>query len=406
MTSKSKVLFLGVIVVVIIGLAGCGHYNCPTQNFSSSGSGAGGSVNSGGNVCGSGTGGNNGPSSAYVFYLGSGVQTAGLSTSGTLSSLTNLTAPSLSGTTIDDMTVSGNYVYLPFGDTTSVVQALAINHSTGELTPVTGSPFALTPTGATADSAVADPKGRFLFVGAETTGSISVFQIDSTTGALTQTPGSPFTNAFNFFAADIMAVDSTSTYLYAGQGFAPQGVAAFSIDQTSGALTELSGSPFLINVAQIHASPTGNFLLGVQTIQDANGTATDPHIYVFSIDTTSGFLTPVAGSPFATTSNPFDFVISPNGKFVYVTGNDATQTISPIEGYSIDATTGALTALTGSPFTTLPVATQCKFDQTGGLMFCASPTTGITAFAANPSTGALTHLSDLPIANYPFTVSD
>jgi 6-phosphogluconolactonase (cycloisomerase 2 family) len=303
------------------------------------------------------------------------------------------------------MSVSGNFLYLPFGDTTSVVQALSIDHTTGLLTPVAGSPFPLTPTGATADMAVADPKNRFLFVGSEFTGSISVFQINSTTGALTQISGSPFTNPFNFFSADIMTVDSTSTYLYAGQGGTSSGVVGFSIDQTSGALTELAGSPFLLNVAQIHASPAGNFLLGVQTIQDANGSATDPHIYVFSIDTTSGFPTPVAGSPFATTSNPFDFAISPNGKFVYVTGNDSTGTILPIEAYSIDATTGALTALPGSPYVSFPTATQCQFDQSGGLMFCAT-SAGISAFSANPSTGAITHIADLAASGFPFAVSD
>ena len=408
MTSKSQALYLAIILSAALGLAGCGHYNCPTENITSAGGGAAGSVNTGGNVCGSGTngGGSGGPSAAYAFYLGSGVETAALSTSGTLATVPQTTPPAFAGTTIDSMTVQGNFLYLPFGDTTSVVQGFTIDHSTGLLTSIAGSPFPLKPTGATADLAVADPKGRFLFVGAESTGSISIFQINSSTGALSEIATSPFINAFNFFSADIMAVDSTSTYLYAGQGFFNSGVVGFSIDQTSGALTELTGSPFALGVAQIHASPTGNFLLGVQTIQDANGTATDQHIYVFSIDPNTGTPTAVAGSPFTTVSAPFDFAISPNGKFVYVTGNDpTTKAVSPIEGYSIDPTTGAMTALMGSPFTTLPTATQCQFDQSGGVLFCATPN-GITAFSANPSTGALTHLSDLSVANYPFAVSD
>jgi 6-phosphogluconolactonase (cycloisomerase 2 family) len=409
MTSKTRALFVVIVTLAALGLAGCGGTHCSSESFTSAGSGAGGGVNAGGNVCGSGAGGggSNGPSAAFAYYLdSSGVETGALSTSGTFATVSGNTPPSPSGSTIDSMTVVGNYLYLPFGDTTSVVQGLTINHSTGMLTAIPGSPFALTPTGATADSAVADPKGRFLFVGAEFLGSISVFQIDATNGALTQISGSPFTNGFNFFAADIMTVDSTSTYLYAGQGDPSQGVIGFSIDQTSGALTELAGDPFPLNVAQIHASPTGNFLLGVQEIQDANGGATDQHIYVFSIDPTSGVPTPVAGSPFATTSAPFDFAISPNGKFVYVTGNDpVTKAISPIEAYSIDPSSGALTALSGSPYTLLPAATQCQFDPSGGIMFCAT-SSGISAFSANPSTGALTHLSDLAVSNFPFAVSD
>jgi len=409
MTSKTRILLLIIISLAALALIGCGGTPCSsTENFTSGGSGTAGAVNSGGNICGAGVsgGGGSGPSAAYAFYIDTAVETAALSTSGTLATQTGITAPALSGSTIDSMTVVGNYLYLPFGDTTSVIQALSINHSTGALTTVTGSPFALSATGGTADSLVADPKQRFLFAGSESSGFINVFQINATTGALTEIQGSPFTNLFNFFSADIMTVDSTSTYLYAGQGFFSSGVIGFSIDQTSGALTELAGSPFALNVAQIHASPTGNFLLGVQEIQDQNTAATDAHIYVFSIDPTSGFPTPVAGSPFTTTSAPSDFAISPNGKFVYVTGYDpVAQTTAAIEGYSMDATTGALTPLTGSPFTTLPAATQCQFDQSGGLMFCAT-SAGISAFSANPSTGAITHIADLAASNYPFAVSD
>ena len=408
MTRNTRTLFLVIISLAALALVGCGGTPCSsTQNFTSSGSGAGGSVNTGGNVCGAGnSGGNNGPSAAFAFYLGSGVETAALSTSGTLATVTQTTPPALSGSTIDTMTVQGNFLYLPFGDTTSVVQGLTIDHTTGLLTPIPGSPFPIQPTGATADMAVADPKGRFLYVGAEFTGSISEFQINSTTGALTEISGSPITNPFNFFSADIMTVDSTSTYLYAGQGSATSPVVGFSIDQATGLLTELAASPFALNVAQIHASPAGNFLLGVQEIQDGNGGATDQHIYVFSIDPTSGFPTPVAGSPFTTVSAPFDFAISPNGKFVYVTGNDpATHAILPIEAYSIDQTTGNLTALTGSPYVNFPTATQCQFDQSGGLMFCAT-SAGLTAFSANPSTGAISHIADLAVSTLPFAVSD
>src|SRR5581483_383002 len=332
MTLKTRTLFLAMISLAALALAGCGGTPCSsTQNFTSAGSGTGGAVNTGGNVCGAGVSGNNGPSAAFALYLGTGVQTGALSTSGTFAPQTGITVPTPSGSTIASMTVVGNYLYLPFGDTTSVVQALSINHTTGALTTVPGSPFALSPTGGVADTVVADPKQRFLFAGSESSGFINVFQINATTGALTEIAGSPFTNQFNFFSADIMTVDSTSTYLYAGQGSFSSGVVGFSIDQTSGALTELAGSPFALNVAQIHASPTGNFLLGVQEIQDFQS-ATDQHIYVFSIDPNSGFPTPVAGSPFATTSAPFDFAISPNGKFVYVTGNDpVTKNTSPIE---------------------------------------------------------------------------
>ena len=404
MTSTTRVLLVVSALVAALFFVGCGNTHCPTTSLTTSGSSTGGSINTGGSVCGPGTNGG-GPVAAYAFYLGSGVQTANFSTNGTFTTITGINPPPLAGSTIDDMTTVGNkFVYLPFGDVTSVVQALSLNHATGALTNINGSPFPITPTGATADTAVADPQGRFLFVGAEAVGSITVFQINSD-GSLTQAPGSPVTDSARLFSADSVAVDGKGRFLYAGQLNFSTPIDGFTIDQTTGALTTMVGAPFNLSVAQLHADSSGNFLLGVQQIQDVNGSATDQHIYVFSIDQTTGVPTPVAGSPFATASAPFDFAISPNGKFVYVTGNAAGGAISPIEGYQLDSTTGALTALPGSPFTTLPPATQCKFDPSGGEMFCATAS-GLSVFTASPSTGALTKGPDLMVPNYPFAVSD
>ncbi len=403
MNSTTRVLLVVSAMVAALFLTGCGKGGCPTTSLSSTGGNGGGSVNTGGTVCGAGVNGGGGPVAAYAFYLGAGVNTANYSTNGTFTTVTNVTAPALAGAVIDDMTtVDGKYVYLPFGDINGV-QALALNHSTGALTNITGSPFLLTPTGATADTAVADPMGRFLFVGAEGTGSITSFQINSD-GSLTQSPFSPFTDTSRLFSADSLTVDGKGRFLYAGQLNFSTPLDGFTFD-SAGTLTEMVGAPFNLGVAQLHADSSGNFLLGVQQIQDA-GSATDQHIYVFSIDQTTGVPTPVAGSPFATTMAPFDFAISPNGKFVYVTGSVAgSTTISPIEGYQLDSTTGNLTALPGSPFMSLPAATQCKFEPSGGEMFCATAS-GLTVLHASPSTGALTSGPSLMVSNFPFAVSD
>jgi 6-phosphogluconolactonase len=408
MRSVNRVFFsLLLVIAALVLLAGCGG-GCSTTSFGSTGSGSGGSKAQQGTACGPGSGGPGGPAAAFVYYLGaSDVEVASLSTTGAFTTVTGLTPPTLAGSAIDDMTVvSGKFLYLPFGDVNSVVQALSINHATGGLTSITGSPFALTPTGAAADTAVADPLGRFLFVGSEISGSISVFKIDATTGALTEAPGSPFTS-FNLFSADSVTVDGTGKFLYAGQLNFSTPLAAFSIDQNTGALSEIAGSPFNMGVAQLHADPSGKFLLGVAEIQDAFGLALDQHIHVMAIDATTGALSEVAGSPFPTTSAPFDFVISPNGKFVYVQGNDpGSTTISAIEGYQLDPTTGALTALSGSPFASLPTATQCKFDQSGAEMFCAT-SAGFSVLTADPNTGALTHtVPDLAVSNFPFAVTN
>src|SRR4029077_14702777 len=130
------------------------------------------------------------------------------------------------------------------------------------------------------------------------------FKIDQTTGALTTT--GTF-QSFNMVSADSLAVDGKGNFLYAGQGdiVTPLPIVAFSIDQRSGALTEIAGSPFNLGVATVHADSSGKFLLGVAGILDQSSTATDDHISVFSIDPTIGTPNPVAGSPFLTTAAPF-----------------------------------------------------------------------------------------------------
>ncbi|MGC2405346.1 MAG: beta-propeller fold lactonase family protein [Candidatus Cybelea sp.] len=62
----------------------------------------------------------------------------------------------------------------------------------------------------------------------------------------------------------------------------------------------------------------------------------------------NGSLSPVAGSPFSTGSEPWGAVVDPNGKFVYVTNLSSNN----VSAYTINVTTGALTAVAGSPFAT------------------------------------------------------
>lgn len=66
----------------------------------------------------------------------------------------------------------------------------------------------------------------------------------------------------------------------------------------------------------------------------------------FTINTTTGALTAVAGSPFAAGTNPRAITTDPSGKFAYVTN----ETGNSVSAYSINTTTGALTAMAGSPF--------------------------------------------------------
>lgn len=386
MTSTMRSLLIVSGIVAALFLSGCSTTGCPTTSLTSSsttGGGTTGGVSSGGTVCGSGTnGGGGGSAAAYLFYVDPTnltVNTASLSSTGSFAVATGVTPAGAAGTSTGDMTVvNKQFVYIPFTDINGV-QALSIDEASGTLTPVTGSPFILT--GGTADKVIADPKGKFLFVGSEGIGAISVFSIGSS-GALTQVNGSPFTS-FNLVSADSMTVDGTGTYLYVGQVNPGVPVDVFKINSTSGALTEVG--PYALGVAQLHADSSGKYLLGVQEPATDPFGAVDPHISVFSINAATGAPTAITNSPFTTTAPTFDFAIAPSGQSVYAL--EYNSGFAPLEGFSLSPTTGALG--TSTVYSTLPAPTYCKFDESGGSLFCDNGA-GFSVFTVNPTTGALT----------------
>jgi len=377
---------ISLIICGLLTLAGCG-----TPGTNGGGNTAGG---------GGGNGGGNATSNVRLYHLGSSsdIQGALFTSSGSFANLSPFTPPILPSSQISSMVIADKqFLYVPMSGFSSVA-GYTIG-SDNSLTQISGSPFSAAAGG---DTAITDPAGRFLFVGGQSSSSISVYQISPTTGVLTPAPGSPF-RSFNLGIAANLTVDGAGKFLYVGQGFSTSPVVAFSIDQTNGALTELSGSPFALGVSVLQGDPSGKILLG---IADNTGTSGDKHISVFSINQTTGAPTAVAGSPFATVSVPFALAMQPGGSLVYASMADSNGITTALEGYKLDATSGALTSLTGSPFTAFPFA-NCQFEQTGAFAFCPSAT-GFSVLSVDSTSGGLTHLTpDLTTSNnFPFAVTD
>src|SRR6202011_1547651 len=102
------------------------------------------------------------------------------------------------------------------------------------------------------------------------------------------------------------------------------------------------------------------------------------------------------GSPFAAGSGPFSVAVDPSGKFAYVV-NEGDNTVS---GYTINATTGALTPIAGSPFagTAGTYPQPVAVDPSGKFAYVAnSSSTTVSGYTINATTGALT-----PVAGSPF----
>jgi 6-phosphogluconolactonase len=169
----------------------------------------------------------------------------------------------------------------------------------GTLTAVPGSPTVVRPPFITAGKgptnvrAAIDTAGRFLFVADSTSMQMFVYSV-AASGALTQVVGSPFQD--QVFAGAV-AVSPNGQFVFVA-GFDSAQVAALSVNQGTGALTPVAGSPFDNGpfrnggapISDAHVDPTGKFLLTADSDQGK--------ITVFSIDQNSGALTNVAGSPF------------------------------------------------------------------------------------------------------------
>ncbi len=80
------------------------------------------------------------------------------------------------------------------------------------------------------------------------------------------------------------------------------------------------------------------------------------NVSAYTINASTGALTQVTGSPFGAGTQAYDVAIDPNGKFVYVTNYGSNN----VSAYTVNATSGALTQVAGSPFSRHPVTRHCS----------------------------------------------
>jgi 6-phosphogluconolactonase (cycloisomerase 2 family) len=167
----------------------------------------------------------------------------------------------------------------------SFVNIWTRDQNSGLISPSSGSPF---DTSALTSSVSVSPDGKFLFVPQYETGRVSVYAVNAD-GTLTAVAGSPV-RAGN--APTRAVADPQDRFLFVLNSGAynggPANVQAFTLDQKTGAISEVPNSTFTVyQIGEIRVDAKGKFLYGVggQTM-------------VWSIDQTTGALTPVNGSPF------------------------------------------------------------------------------------------------------------
>jgi 6-phosphogluconolactonase (cycloisomerase 2 family) len=174
-------------------------------------------------------------------------------------------------------------------------------------------------------TATVDPPAHFLYVPMGTSGT-ELFQIVN--GALIDNGTIP---PQGLGGALSVAITPGDTFAYISDGLS--GVAAYSINATTGELTSLAGSPFAggVGSSAMAMTPNGKFLY----------VATTPAVAGFSINA-DGSLTSV-GSPSILPTPPLAMSIEPSGAFLYVTSNNSPS----VSIFQINATTGVLSVQPG-----------------------------------------------------------
>lgn len=316
------------------------------------------------------------------------------------------------------------------GTTNQQIHGYVINQTTGTLGAATGTPFAA---GSQVLAIAAHPSGKFAYV-ATANGTVAAFTVDSYAGTLTPVPGSPFASSAGTGGVTLLTIDPAGKYLYEARGYQ---LYAFSIDSGSGALSAVAGSPYsTVGAVAVAVDPSDRYLVASNgsgawvyaldgstgsltavnsTVSGCGGTAMtfEPSghflygngsglgISVCSFSSTSGGLMPVSGSPFGSGIYFSGLAAHPSGAFLYASDLNCVNNgpSNWLYGYVIDPSTGALTAIGGSPFA-LPGGGGCYYDEdvateaSGSFVYTVDANYGTAAYKVNQSTGALTLASN------------
>jgi 6-phosphogluconolactonase len=220
----------------------------------------------------------------------------------------------------------------------------------------------------------------------------------SSSGALSVLNNSPYNNGV---AAQSLAVTPANTFLYAGT---TNGIYVYAINSDGSITVQNNGSATAQDLVAtaMQVDSTGNYLLavGISTSMQAQAIA------IYQINAASGLLTVVTGSPLAlytgkastaTIVTPTGLLITPNNSYVYASlGTLGVQVLTLGSGGALNAGTAATILL---PLSTSisPNDQGVASDPNSAFLFVAEINTGLRAFSIGAG-GSLSEISGSPYA--------
>jgi 6-phosphogluconolactonase (cycloisomerase 2 family) len=255
---------------------------------------------------------------------------------------------------------ANHYVYATLPAANQVI-AYREDPNSGVLTLISGSPY---PAGDGAFSLVLHPSGKFLYVAnpGQNENDISLFAIASD-GVLTEVPPrTPIAHVGSASQPKLLVMDTAGGFLYVANA-GSNNISSFSIDSSTGKLTPVAGSPFFLGFSPttMQLAPSGNFLY-------VSGAST-PLGLIAGYSVSAGVLQRVSDTP-TDTSNPQALAIDPTGGFLYAANLGSSG--SSISIFTIDSS-GGLKEVQGSPLANIysnPVALM--LDSTGQYLYVAN----------------------------------
>jgi len=298
---------------------------------------------------------------------------------------------------------TGKFAYVAnTGCSDGSVSMYTIDATTGALASI-GPPVDSLDEGAR--SVTVDPFGKFAYVAnwgeGDTAGSVSAYTINAMTGALTSVgaifgacPGLGCTLLSPFS----VAVDPSGKFVYVANegGFSPTSISMFKIDATTGALASIGAVAAGGRAVSVIVDPSGKF---AYVADSSNGfPAENNKVSMYTINTTSGALT--STGTIDAGINPSSVAVDPTGKFAYVTNSDSND----VSMYTINTTTGALTSIGLIAAGIGPASVAV--DPTGKFAYVTnSGSNDVSMYTINATTGTLSSIGTIAAGLSPSSIA-
>jgi len=260
--------------------------------------------------------------------------------------------------------------------------------NSGALTQLVASPVAAGPG---VRALALHPNQKFLYAANSGENDVSVFNVAISGGLIEQTPRVQVGTA-----PTLIAMDPAGNYLYVGNTGQQPSISIFSIDPSTGKLSPVAQPPGTGNTAYIGLTPINMAVLN--DVLYVNGQGLQGYVLAFPL--TNGVLgTPPAGSPYLAGNNPYGLATfttsgsSAAASYLY-TGNKLDNSISEFSA----ASNGALTALPGNPISiSFTGPTALLVDPSDKYLFVADQGSGnLEGFSIGNPGGALNLLASAP----------